>query len=229
MDDERESRWSRELQHLGDSLRRLMPSGVVVETSSGTSHEALLPEEAAATRGWTMARRHQFAAGRACARRALARLGHPASPLLFDGEGVPIWPSGAVGSISHKQQSCIVVVALSGAVSALGVDLEIDRDEPDEGEIQRRVCLTATEQRQAAALRTTAKSPSTLFLSAKEAFFKCQFPLTHKYLDWGDVEVLFDSATFEATVISGGTVPKGQGAIALAGDWIGSMYRWNPS
>jgi 4'-phosphopantetheinyl transferase EntD len=79
---------------------------------------------------------------------------------------------GAVGSVSHKRQHCIVAVASVAALSSIGIDLELDRVDPDELEIRRRVCRTASEQDQAQSLELITRSPGTLFLSAKESYFK---------------------------------------------------------
>lgn len=45
--------------------------------------------------------RCEFVTGRACARRALARLGVEPVPVPSGDRGEPFWPDGIVGSITH--------------------------------------------------------------------------------------------------------------------------------
>jgi 4'-phosphopantetheinyl transferase EntD len=118
-----------------------------------------------------------------------------------------------------------VVVALSSAARSVGLDLERDVAESKEAEaeILRRVCGTAAERRQATLLRQTAKSPGTLFLSAKEAFFKFQFPLTRAQLDWADVEVNMEDHRFRARAPGRPGVPSGAGIQAVAAGWQASV------
>jgi 4'-phosphopantetheinyl transferase EntD len=71
-------------------------------------------------------RRAQFIAGRACARTALVRTGHTACSVLADSEGVPQWPVGIVGSISHKHLLSIAAIAPAANLRAIGIDLERD-------------------------------------------------------------------------------------------------------
>ena len=52
--------------------------------------------------------------------------------------------------------------------------------------------LAAAIADQAKTLIHMTASPGTLFLAAKEAFFKCQFPITHRRLDWDDVDVTIE-------------------------------------
>lgn len=213
---------AKDLLELSNNLRRLVPEEIIVEATSEASTSALLPEEAAATREWAPQRQLQFAAGRLCARRALAQLGYSAAPIPFDAEGAPVWPCGVVGSISHKRQHCIVVVARPSAARSIGIDLERDVAEPDvvETEIVRRVCGTESERRQLKTLRRVTNSPGTLFLSAKEAFFKFQFPLTRANLDWTDVEVTFEDRGFQARAPGRGDVSCGTGVVAFGGGWL---------
>lgn len=136
-----------------------------------------------------------------------------------------MWPAGVVGSISHKRQHCIVVVTRSSAARSLGVDLERDITEPEEAEaeIVRRVCGTPSERHQATLLRGTVRSPGTLFLSAKEAFFKFQFPLTRTHLDWADVELSVEDRGFCARTTARASVPSGTGFYAFGAGWLATV------
>ena len=214
-----------DLSELANCLRCVLPAETVVEVTTEASLDALLPDEAAATKEWAPQRQLQFAAGRLCARRALARLRYPAVPILFDAEGAPIWPSGVVGSISHKRQNCVVTVARSSRTRGLGVDLEchIAESRESEAEIVRRVCVKASERRQAKTLRGATKSPGTLFLSAKEAFFKFQFPLTGTLLSWADVEIIVGDRGFRARAPARSSFPSASGVIVSTGCWLAAV------
>src|SRR3569623_1114660 len=59
------------------------------------------PDEAQQVAGAVAKRRVEFAAGRACARRALTRLGIRDFVLKNGAARAPRWPRGVVGSISH--------------------------------------------------------------------------------------------------------------------------------
>lgn len=192
-------------------LESLAPVGLALELGSGFCSEALLADEAHATCDWTPQRRAQFATGRSRARHAFLRLGVPLVAIPFDDEGAPTWPAGVVGSISHKREHCIAAVARTTLFENVGVDLEFDVEDSAESELVRRVCATETEREQAAALRDETQSPGTLFLAAKEAYFKFQFPMTRRRLDWDEVEVtLLPDRSFHvmrigdpATLVSG--------------------------
>jgi 4'-phosphopantetheinyl transferase EntD len=179
---------------LGSSL----PKGLMVEAASGASVSELLPEEVAATENWAPHRRTEFALGRDCARVALRKLGHANAPILFDGDGAPKWPAGIVGSISHKRQNGIAVVGSSSLFAGVGVDLELDSADTAEADVMNRVCPSRDERKSAEAARGRVRSLAALCLSAKEAFFKLQFPITGAWLDWEDIEISLATNTFRA-------------------------------
>jgi enterobactin synthetase component D len=72
-------------------------------------------------------RRAEFATSRRLAHELLHALGiaEAAAPLSADADGLPVWPAGIVGSISHCQAACVVAVAPSDELRALGVDVEL--------------------------------------------------------------------------------------------------------
>lgn len=204
-----------------EQLRRQLPDSVIIEVGVGDAPGQLLPEELAATAGWAQPRRAQFAIGRSLARTALRRLGHAPAPVLFGTEGEPLWPSGLVGSISHKKQCCIVMLASAEKLRSVGVDLEPDRQDSGESNIVQRVCRNDREQEQAMTLASSTVSPGTLFLAAKEAFYKFQYPLTRTRLDWDDVAVAFsppDAFTALARTTSG--MISARGTYLVAEGWI---------
>jgi 4'-phosphopantetheinyl transferase EntD len=164
---------------------------VIVEHRCIPSHPPpLFPEEEAWITRAIPKRRREFATGRWCARQALARLGLPDVPLPPAPDRAPRWPAGIVGSITHSDTLCIVAVARQDHVHALGVDTEPWA--PLDAELWPLVC-TPTElgwlMRQPPRLRGYL---ARALFSAKEATYKCQYPLTGAMLDFLDLEVALD-------------------------------------
>jgi 4'-phosphopantetheinyl transferase EntD len=163
---------------------------IVVESEVRLLDEQLHPEELACVRHAVDRRRAQFATGRACARRALAQLGLPEAPLTVGLGGAPQWPSGVVGSITHTSQYCAAVVKRSPPWRAVGLDAEELRP-LDEG--TRALIMTEAESRWLSRLALQEQNGHALLLfSAKEAYYKLQHPLTHRFLDFSEVEIEVD-------------------------------------
>jgi len=107
----------------------LLPPAVAAAESAGDPPEAgpgLFPEEGAVMRTAGPRRRAEFAAGRLCAREALARLGVPAAPILPGPAGEPRWPEGVTGSITHCAGYRACAVARTTDLTAIGIDAEPD-------------------------------------------------------------------------------------------------------
>lgn len=172
------------------AIAGLFPVAVVV---SVTDPRAPQPEpfadEAAWVAGAAPKRRREFAAGRACARDALTRLGGPAAAIPRGADRAPVWPPGFVGSISHCEDFCCAVVAPRGRVASLGVDAE--HAVPLEAGVARLVCrpeeLAAFERLRHA---PACGWPKVAFV-AKEAFYKAYCHVAHAFLDFQDVALDF--------------------------------------
>jgi 4'-phosphopantetheinyl transferase EntD len=187
-------------------LRALFGEGaIVVEAPVQSADEhLLLPEEQEHIRAAAAVRRAEFGTARVCARRALSELGVAPAPLVPRADRSPSWPAGIAGSISHTRDRCAVVVARQSYARSLGLDIEAIRT-LDEG-IDETI-LTSRELR---VLR--ARPPSRrdgllmLFFSAKEAFYKCQYPVTGAFLDFRDVELDIeeDAGRFDAHALKPG-------------------------
>ena len=172
-------------------LESLFSPDVVVEASDDDAPvEPLHPLEANFVRDAVPRRRREFAMGRACARRALARLGIENRPLLPGHDRAPLWPRGIVGSISHCEGFCAVAVARRDQTSSIGLDVEL-RVPLDVGLVQT-IC---TPGERVALPRTTALPEAdwaAIVFSAKESFFKCLCPFRPRFLDFHDVEIAFE-------------------------------------
>jgi 4'-phosphopantetheinyl transferase EntD len=153
------------------------------------------PQEAAQVEGAVPRRQREFAAGRACARRALARLGIRDFVLRNGADRAPRWPAGVVGSITHtgdaRRGFCAVAVARTPEVAALGLDAEIG----SLGEALWDGVLTRCERTWLGTLRDDREREqgALLIFSAKECFYKAQYPMSGRFLEFGQVEIAVEA------------------------------------
>jgi 4'-phosphopantetheinyl transferase EntD len=138
-------------------------------------------------------RKRDFTAGRLCARRAMQLLGVPSVPLLVTPQRMPLWPDGVVGCISHTDGFCGAVAAHSQQFLSLGLDCErtlaVTRDLWRAITTQQELIQLLSMPPERAAIHAT------IAFVAKEAFFKCQYPLTAQWLDFADVSVQLEEIT----------------------------------
>ena len=169
-----------------------------VETEEVDPHSVgggLLSAERDAIEGAAQTRVEQFTAGRVCSRLALARLGVAATTPIERGEDrAPIWPRGFTGSITHTDTWCAAAVARLGELRSLGIDLESAT--PLKEALWRRVC-TPEEREWLRELPDPGRMGKVLF-SAKEAVYKCQYPLTSQFLGFHAVQVEVGDGSFHA-------------------------------
>ena len=139
-------------------------------------------------------RQREYIAGRVLARELLDRIGVNAQTIASGPKREPLWPTGIVGSISHNERSCAVVVAQNSVVTSVGIDIETI------GRIARHLwanLFTEEETEHLLQLEPAAQSrQATVFFSIKEAFYKYQFPLTQSWVGFRDVSVHQEDALF---------------------------------
>lgn len=184
-------------------IESLFPDHViVVRATQDMEDRPLHPEEAARTGSMAPKRLREYVLGRACVREGLARLGIEDFPLVNDTDRSPIWPSGIVGSLTHCRDLCAAALARRGSILSLGLDAEPLR------ELNTAVLERITSQREREHLATLPEASHTggwglLLFSAKEAFYKCYYPLTRHFLGFRDAEVAIDPAhgRFEAWLV----------------------------
>jgi enterobactin synthetase component D len=141
-----------------------------------------------ALRHATQKRQREFLAGRWCAKQALQGLGAGSTHVAMAEDRAPIWPDGVVGSITHTGDFAAVAVAWAADIAGLGIDSEHIIDASAAGDIAE-ICMVNE-----ATLFKPAHGRSfcefcTFVFSAKEAVFKCLFPLTRKFLEFSDVRI----------------------------------------
>jgi len=173
---------------LSADLARLFPPGVVAaELHRPGDPQWLMPAEARFVKQAAPKRVHEFTAGRLCARRAMEEFGITGFPLSVGEDRQPLWPDGLIGSITHTAGYCAAAVAERSNIVTLGLDSETV------GDVSRDIWTTicgASEAEWLCSLPAASQEAAiTLIFSAKEAFYKCQFPLTHEWLDFHDLIV----------------------------------------
>ena len=166
---------------LSTALGQLFPPGAVVcELRSLGDTRLLLPDEAAHLKRAVAKRAQEFAAGRLCARQALAAFGIVDFAIKVASDRRPLWPSSVVGSITHTNGFCAAVVAERRHLAAIGMDSEeAQRVKP---ELWDSICVPE-EIAWLTSLPESERAAGAAFVfSAKEAFYKCQYPLTEQFL-----------------------------------------------
>jgi 4'-phosphopantetheinyl transferase EntD len=195
----------------------LLPAAACSEMFSDVPESAMFPAEALTVGGAGDERRREFGTVRYCARQALSKLGVTAAPILPDADGVPQWPSGVVGSMTHCKGYRAAVVARASELRSLGIDAEPNAPLPS---MLPDLVLRDEEQAQ---LRQLAESfPRThwdrIAFCAKEAVFKAWFPIARTWLDFDDVSVsLHPDNAFSAFVYA---YPAAGIGPAFVGRWM---------
>lgn len=183
------------------SLTQLFPAGVQFEAATPDDFSAPLhPQEQALISRAVEKRRREFTAGRACARRALQKIGKAVDYLLIGEQRQPQWPEGVVGSISHCPGFCGAVVAEKKQILSIGFDAE---QNAGLGAELHRMILRPEELQAIAALPGTLPWDRLTF-SAKECIHKVYFPLNSYTLDFVDARIEFypEQQRFSAEIVN---------------------------
>lgn len=131
---------------------------------------------------------------RSCARRALARLGYPAQPLVPGPQREPVWPPGLVGSLTHCDGYRAAAVARAADLASLGIDAEVHEPLP---EGVRDLVTVADEQRMLRELLDERPDIAwdRILFSAKESVYKAWYALAHTWLDFTECKMRIDAHT----------------------------------
>lgn len=146
-----------------------------------SSSSAALPNAAAQ-------RQHEFVAGRACASDALHQAGCPGPYTLARlPDGLPAWPPGWTGSISHSRRR--VIAAAGSTVHAQGLGIDIEEWMPrDRAAWVAPHVATAAELDLVAGLH--APCAATLAFCAKEALYKALYPQTRRITEFSAARII---------------------------------------
>jgi 4'-phosphopantetheinyl transferase EntD len=171
---------------LSTVLSELFPPGVAAVEMRAEGDPSLLHREEAVSVAKAVPKRvGEFAAGRLCARRALAQFGISDFVLKMAPDRVPVWPASMVGSITHTRGFCAAVVAERRRFSSLGIDVEAAGGV--KRELWRHICVPAESAWLESLPEAVRDSAATLVFSAKEAFYKCQYPVTGERMHFADL------------------------------------------
>ncbi|MGB2784617.1 4'-phosphopantetheinyl transferase family protein [Psychrobacter sp.] len=135
----------------------------------------------------TRQRQLTFLGGRLCAEQAVSQLGWPMISVPRSLKGVPIWPMGLCGSITHTQEAAYAIAAKYSEYNGVGIDSEwVVGDEGLNGIIS--MCCTKQELE---AWFKPERNPliATIIFSAKEAAYKAIYSIVMRYVDFTEFEV----------------------------------------
>jgi 4'-phosphopantetheinyl transferase EntD len=214
---------------LSAELSGLFPPGVIAaELTVPAPRELLTAAELQFIAHCAEKRIQDFAAGRACAHRVLGELGLPDFSLLAGEHREPIWPPSVIGSITHTCGYGAAVVARQRDLRSVGLDCEVI-DSVDE-ELWSRICTPAEIERLAQLPPARRGHQAALIFAAKEAFYKCQFPLTREWVGFEDVVIEpleWPVTTGSLRIIPQKTLPLAAGVVAalvsrfqFRGPWV---------
>ncbi|SFR06078.1 4'-phosphopantetheinyl transferase family protein [Poseidonocella sedimentorum] len=159
--------------------------------------QSLFPGEGAQIVRAVEKRRREFSTGRLYARSALAKLGYPPVALVSHESRRPCWPEGAIGSITHADDFCAVMVASRSKVMALGLDIERIKDVSDSLLPQ----LSEPDEQEDLLRHLDPDLLPALTFSAREAIFKAYNPVTEYPLSFKDVRLSVEGGSFAATMV----------------------------
>jgi 4'-phosphopantetheinyl transferase EntD len=173
-------------------FRPLLPEGVfVAEMVPADADPSALPQpERGLIERAVEHRQQEFAAGRILARGLLHNAGAHIDALLRDADRVPTWPQAVVGSITHCRSLCAVAVAPRALSAGIGIDVEPAR--PIDAELHAMILREAERSRIDALPPALRPLGGILVFSIKEAVYKSIYPVHRYFLDFQQVEIVFN-------------------------------------
>ncbi|MEE2901592.1 MAG: 4'-phosphopantetheinyl transferase superfamily protein [Myxococcota bacterium] len=155
----------------------------------------LHPQEAQVLSKFKLSRRATWVGGRLALAQACEAFDESARPILNDERGAPVLPTGLTGTLTHKNNIAISLVARSKSSMRLGIDVEALslRQQSIENMI-----LTDTEL---TTLNTLASDMRLEFVvsrfSLKESIYKAIDPFVKRYVGFKEVEIEETEEGFE--------------------------------
>jgi 4'-phosphopantetheinyl transferase EntD len=185
-----------QINDLQTALQALLPVavGCGVQQVTGEVEAFQYKEEGQHMANAVLARRNEFISGRRCARMALAHIGQVSCALPKDADGLPIWPAATMGSITHSRGLCCAVAAPADKMMYLGVDLE------KTNRLSARAMERVVHPLEAATVAEDQALGSLLF-SAKEAFYKAQYPVWGAQPNFKDLALQIHHDTQQLSVL----------------------------
>ncbi len=185
-----------QINELQSALQALLPVkvGCAVQQVASEAEAFQYADEGSHLANAAIARRNEFISGRRCARIALAHIGQASCALPADLDGLPIWPSATMGSITHSRGLCCAVAASADKMMHLGIDLEKTT------RLSARAMERVVHPLEEATVGEDQALGSLLF-SAKEAFYKAQFPAWGAQPNFKDLALQIHSNTQQLSVL----------------------------
>jgi len=169
------------------SITYMTTEALLVVDHLDRCQDPLLLAEVELANNVSHARLRELMGGRSIARRAFQLFGLAPMPILATTEGAPVWPHDLCGSISHSNRHVAVLIARSSRYKSVGIDVD---DKRPLGEAAKASVVTERELQaiDRAGLTASGITAENIAFSAKEAVFKCQYPITlDASLDYLDV------------------------------------------
>jgi len=135
-------------------------------------------------------RQREYVAGRYCAARAIERLRPSDGPLTI-GRGVagePQWPAGLTGSVTHTDGLASAAVARISDARSIGIDSEVRVDAWRAERI--RPLVMQPEEEGVGGKAFDAGTRVIFIFSAKEAIFKCLYPVVSRRFYYEDARII---------------------------------------
>lgn len=173
--------------------RRLLPRGAACAELHSTTGDlrqfnALSAEEQALVGGAVDRRKADFGDSRWCAHQALKNFMDVHPPILRGPRGMPLFPHGISGSLTHTEGFRAALLAPARRWASVGIDVEAARPLP-EG-VFNTIARPGEQRRIHKMMRTEdLQLLDTVLFSAKEATYKTWFPLTHRFLDFDQADI----------------------------------------
>ena len=133
-------------------------------------------------------RKADFGDSRWCAHQALKNFMDAHPPILRGPRGMPLFPEGVVGSLTHTAGFRAALLAPARRWASVGIDAEKAIPLPE------GVFNTIARPGEQRRIRRTMRANDlqlldTVLFSAKEATYKAWFPLTHRFLDFDQADI----------------------------------------
>ena len=135
-------------------------------------------------------RQREYVAGRYCAARAIERL-QPSDVPWTIGRGLagePQWPAGLTGSVTHTDGLASAAVARISDARSIGIDSEVRVDTWRAERI--RPLVMQPEEERVGGHALDAGTRVMLVFSAKEAIFKCLYPVVSRRFYYEDARII---------------------------------------
>lgn len=167
-----------------------LPTGIhQFFTTAKCDENVLLGGERDASKTFGQKRLTDFSTGRYCLRQSTAPIGYRGEIPIGE-KGMPSLPQNITASVSHSNNLCGAIAANKHDFLSVGIDIETRNRVHKE---MWHLLFTDNETRLLQTMDAEEQSyTSTVFFSLKEAFYKLQYPLTHTFLHFHDVEICME-------------------------------------